>query len=139
MTKEVEYIAGPEVHSPGVTLKCSEIMKIPAGRKLDKLVANHVLGQTVYFIRNETRMDDNGWMRTLPRFSENIGDAWYLIEAAKKHPRGKFEHPALASVPGGGWVFTITHKDNRSELQCFGRKVPTLIFRGLLCARIGEN
>lgn len=80
-----------------------EIMKLEAGRKLDALVAEKVMGFSdvhEHIYSSGEKQWVHGDFRSLPRFSTDISDAWKVVE---KFIEGEFPIDCELHTTVMGW------------------------------------
>jgi len=120
-----------------------EILAMPAGRDLDALIAENVMGWKDRGIGYSFEDNINGYecvlyidKDKLPHYSTDIAAAWQVIEWLEKNTTEKYNSPSLFSVPHGWSMVLYEKRDNHAPawLDAFAPTAPLAICRAALLA-----
>lgn len=106
-----------------------EILKMPAGREIDALVATEIFGVEVEFekIAGEPYAKGKGY--SIPQYSYRISDAWDVVEKLA----GEAEEIDVAHSMDG-WTCLLWFFRERSRIHALADTAPLAICRAALLA-----
>jgi hypothetical protein len=128
------------------TLTRTEILKMPAGREIDALVAQMVFGwkyaAQLLFPPNDhpamiehwaANWDEHGNPNWLPHYSENISRAWEIVDEMCKR---QFRYEVGGNFMGLGHIYAAFDNeqwaDGNPPSKAFAETVPLAICRSAL-------
>jgi len=116
-----------------------EILTMEAGREMDALVAEKVMGHTVgrdatletFYPQYTTTVETSEGFTILAHYSTDISAAWRIVEKFKSDARIGI---SMADYTNGGYCFTFFGPGNFDEYECDAPTAPLAICRAALLA-----